>query len=231
MTSDPAAILFDLDGTLVDTLPDLRWAMNTLMAEMGRRPITADEIRIWVGDGVATLVQRAIDATGGTESAGYAAAVDRFLGHYATHVAVASRPYPGVERMLTALRSAGYRLGVCTNKPTGLSVALLTSLGLISSFAAVVGGDTVKARKPSPEHVFATLRAMGAGEGKALLVGDSVNDVAAARAAHVPAVVVSFGYSRTPPLDLGADAVIDDFAALPDLIRQLLSGSVASVFQ
>ena len=216
------AVLFDLDGTLVDTLPDLLWAMNALMDEMGRRPIAAAELRGWIGDGVAALVKRALEATGGLADASAAAAAERYLTHYASHVAVESRAYPSVAPALQALRSAGYRLGVCTNKPTRLAVAILESLGLIASFAAVVGGDSVAARKPDAEHIFATLRAMDAGGGKRLMVGDSGNDVAAARHAAIPVVVVSYGYAHGAPADLGADAVIDDFAALPTLVEQIL---------
>ena len=220
--SPRGAILFDLDGTLVDTLPDLLWAMNALMGELGRRMITARELRGWIGDGVAALVRRAVDATGGLSDGSYTAMTERYHAHYESHVAVGSRVYPGVEATLRTLRDAGYRMGVCTNKHTGLSVALLEALGLRPLFEAVVGGDALKHRKPSAEHIAATLGAMGMDGGKALMVGDSENDMAAARNAKIPVIAVSFGYAHVAPMALGADAVIDDFAVLPELIGRFL---------
>lgn len=213
-TRQPAAILFDLDGTLVDTLPDLLGAMNSLLAELGRRRAAVAELRTWVGDGAAALVDRAVAATGGLLP-DMPAVLQRFLALYASRVAAESRPFPGVEATLLRLSAAGHPLGVCTNKPTRLSVELLTALGLASLFAAVVGGDTVAQRKPAAFHVHATLQAMRAEGGKALMVGDSGNDVAAARAAAIPVVAVTYGYSRVAPEALGADLLIDDFTQLP----------------
>jgi phosphoglycolate phosphatase len=216
------AVLFDLDGTLVNTLPDMLWAMNAVLTEMGRPAVTTAELRGWIGDGVAALVERVLAATGGVERSALSGVVERFSQRYMSHVAVASTVYPGVEPALRALRAAVYRLGVCTNKPTALSVELLTALGLSPLFAGIVGGDAVTARKPHPEHLLATLAAMDARGCRAMMVGDSANDVAVARAAGVPVVVVSYGYARTAPENLGADAVIDDFAQLPALAGRLL---------
>lgn len=219
---EPAAILFDLDGTLVDSLPDLGSAMNRLLVEMGRRPASLAEVRSFVGDGVGVLVERSLMATGGMPDEPLAAVVKRFLDHYRGHTAIETRPYPGVVGALEALKSAGHSLGVCTNKPTDLSVELLGSLGLARMFSAIVGGDAVPARKPDPGHLLATLDAMHMTGRKALMVGDSPNDVISARAAGIPVVVVGFGYARMDPRDLGADAVIDDFARLPDLVAEYL---------
>lgn len=213
--SQPAAILFDLDGTLVDSLPDMHRAMNVMLADMGRRLVDAAEVRRWVGDGATRLVERVLTATGGLPQAPLATFVGAFLGHYQGHTAIETRPYPGVTATLESLKAAGHPLGVCTNKPTGLAIEVLDALDLSPLFQAVVGGDSVTARKPDGEHVRATLDAMGMTGRKALMVGDSGNDVAAARAAGLPVVVVGFGYSRVDPRDLGADALIDDFTALP----------------
>jgi phosphoglycolate phosphatase len=211
----PAAILFDLDGTLVDSLPDLSWAVNQLLAEFGREPATLADMRTWVGDGVAVLVERSLMATGGLPELPVAEAVKRYLDYYRGHAAVETRPYPGVLTTLTALRAAGHPLGVCTNKPTDLSVLLLNALGMRDFFSAVVGGDGVPERKPHPGHLWATLDAMGMRDRKALMVGDSLNDVAAAKAAGIPVTVVSFGYTQIPVETMGADVVIADFADLP----------------
>ncbi len=211
----PTAILFDLDGTLVDSLPDLLRATNILLAGLDRRPATADELRGWVGDGAAVLVAHAMAATGGPPEAAPALLLKTFLDIYEGGLADLSKPYPGVEATLQQLVARGHRLGVCTNKPTALSVELLDALGLSSLFAAIVGGDSVAAKKPDPGHIRATLEAMGATGQRALMVGDSGNDVAAAKAAGIPVVAVSFGYSRVDPRGLGADVLIDDFAQLP----------------
>ena len=218
----PAAILFDLDGTLVDSLPDLAWAINQLLAELGRKPATLADVRTWVGDGVSVLVERCLDATGGPTERPLADAVKCYLGYYRAHAAVDTRAFPGVLKTLAALRAAGHPLGVCTNKPTDLSVLLLDALGMSDFFMAVVGGDGAPERKPHPGHLLATLDAMGAGDRKALMVGDSLNDVAAAKAAGIPVVAVSFGYTRVPVDAMGADVVIDDFADLPRQAERFL---------
>lgn len=211
----PSAILFDLDGTLVDSLPDMAWSMNQLLAELGRKPTTLADMRTWVGDGVAVLVERCLMATGGLPEQPLAEVVKRYLAFYRTHVAVETRPFPGVLATLKALRAAGHPLGVCTNKPTDLSLLLLDGLGLTGFFSAVIGGDSVPERKPHPGHLRATLDAMRMSDRNALMVGDSPNDVAAAKAAGIPVVVVGFGYTRIPAEALGADVVIADFADLP----------------
>ena len=222
--SVPAAVLFDLDGTLVDSLPALRRAMNALLAEMGRPPVGADELRGWIGDGARALVERCLVASGGLSDLPLADSVKRYLAHYRGHTAEDCQPYPGVGGALRALKEAGHPLGVCTNKPTDLSVELLTALGLAPFFSAIVGGDAVARPKPDGLHVLTTLDRMGAAGHRALMVGDSANDVAAARAAGCPVVVVSFGYSQVVPKDLGADAVIDDFADLTRVAARYLQG-------
>jgi phosphoglycolate phosphatase len=200
---------------LVDSLPDLAWAMNQLLDEMGRKPATLAEVRTWVGDGAAVLVERCLMATGGLPNRPLAEAVERFLAYYRTHVAVETRPYPGVLAALTALSAAGHPLGVCTNKATDLSILLLDALDMRRFFSAVIGGDSVAERKPHPGHLRAALDAMQVNNGrKVLMVGDSPNDVAAAKAAGIPVVVVGFGYTQIPAEAMGADVVIANFADL-----------------
>jgi phosphoglycolate phosphatase len=210
------AVVFDLDGTLVDTAPDLGGALNRLLAEHGRVPIGADGIRRMISDGAAKLVERGFAATGGLPAA-LPSLVERFLAIYEPNIAETSRPFPGVVETLERLKAAGLRLGVCTNKPDEATRRLLAALDLSRHFTAVSGGD-VPARKPDARHLLGVLRDLDASPTRSLMVGDSPNDVAAARNAGVPVVVVSFGYTTTPAAQLGADRLIDDFAALPEIL-------------
>jgi phosphoglycolate phosphatase len=219
--NQPIAFLFDLDGTLVDSLPDLAWAMNRLLDEIGRPPVALEDVRRWVGDGASTLVERCLEATGGLPKRPLGEAVSSFLAHYRGHAAVDSRVYPGVVGTLAGLAAAGHPLGVCTNKPTDLSLIVLSELGLDKFFSAVVGGDGVARRKPHPDHILATLTAMGVSGREALMVGDSRNDVIAARAAGIPVVVVRFGYAQGAPEALGGDLVIDRYEDLPAAAAKL----------
>jgi phosphoglycolate phosphatase len=210
------AIIFDLDGTLVDTAPDLGASLNRLLTEHGRATIGADGIRRMIGDGAAKLVERGFAANGGLP-APLPALVERFLAIYEPAIAETSRPFPGVVATLERLRAAGLRLGVCTNKPDEATRRLLEALDLARYFAAVSGGD-VPARKPDARHLLGVVERLGATASRSLMVGDSMNDVASARNAGVAVVVVSFGYTITPAAQLGADAVIDRFEALPGLL-------------
>jgi len=210
------AVIFDLDGTLVDTAPDLGDALNRLLAEHGRAPIGAEGIRRMIGDGAAKLVERGFQATGGLPAA-LPALVERFLGIYEPRIAETSRPFPGVVAALERLAAAGLRLGVCTNKPDEATRRLLAALDLARYFSAVSGGD-VPARKPATRHLLGVVERLGSTAARSLMVGDSINDVASARNAGVAVVVVSFGYTITPAAELGADMVIERFDALPGLL-------------
>jgi phosphoglycolate phosphatase len=216
------AIVFDLDGTLVDSAPDLCDALNRMLARRGRPPVEPAAIRAMIGDGARALVRRGLEGGGGVgDEAAFEAAVAEFLAHYDAHLADRSRPFPGVIEALTQLSAAGCRLGVCTNKAERFSRKLLDALGLGQFFAAVVGGDSLPARKPDPAHLVGALAQMGARPAEAVMVGDSANDVAAARGAGVPVVVVSFGYTRTPAAALGGDRLIDHFDELAAALAAL----------
>jgi phosphoglycolate phosphatase len=209
-------ILFDLDGTLVDSAPDLRAALNRLMASRGLGPFTLPEVVAMVGDGARALVERALAARGLTFDE---AALDSFLLDYTAHAAVETRPYPGVPEALETLSAAGWRLAVCTNKPEAAARELLRALDLMPRFAALGGGDSFPVRKPDPGHLLATLRLAGGEPGRAVMIGDHHNDIAAARGAGIPAIFAGWGYG---PAAMAAGApVAASAAALPALLREL----------
>jgi len=217
------AVVFDLDGTLIDSAPDLRTALNRLLAEENRRPLALDEVKMMIGDGARKLVERGFAATGqAADGDDVDALTGRFLAFYEGHAAEETRVYPGAADALQALQEAGYGLGLCTNKPHAATLEILAALGLGGYFRAVVGGDTVPGvRKPDPRHLLAALERLGAEPQQAVMVGDNRNDVAAARGAGLAVIVVSFGYPKMPVEELGADLIIDRFQDLPGAIGRL----------
>jgi len=220
VTTLPAFILFDLDGTLVDTAPDLCAALNHALGVLGRPPVPADEVRHMVGHGARKLLARGLGASGEVTAELVEAGVPPFMAYYHAHIADGSRPYPGVEAALDALVAAGCGVAVCTNKPHALAVELLEALGWQDRFSAVLGFDSVPKAKPDAGHVLATLAAMGGRREDAVFVGDSITDVGAAHNAGLPVIAVSFGFSDRPVGELGADVVIDHFdELLPALER------------
>jgi phosphoglycolate phosphatase len=220
------AVVFDLDGTLVDTAPDILAYLNEMLAELGRPGLDLSEIRPMIGDGVKNLLIRGLDASGGTP-----ADIDlntlfhRFLERYTEEPARLSRPFEGVIDVLDALQAAGVRMGVCTNKPQRPTDRLLARLGLDRYFDSVIGGDVLAIRKPDPGHLLAVLEHLDVDPARAALVGDSAADQKAAKAAGVPCILVSFGYTKTPAADLGADGVIDRFADLPAVLGSMSQAS------
>lgn len=221
MDAQPATILFDLDGTLVDTAPDLTAALNHALGCLGRPPVPPASVRHMVGHGARRLLEQGLAATGEASAALVEAGVPAFLDHYAAHIADASQPYPGVERALDRLAARGSRLAICTNKPQQLSDALVAAMGWQARFAAVVGFDSVLRPKPDAGHVLAALDAAGGSIGHAAFVGDSITDVNAARNAGVPVVAVSFGFADRPPAALGADRLIDHYDELLAALESL----------
>lgn len=216
----PKLVIFDLDGTLVDTAPDLCAALDHALVALGREPVDAGVVRHLVGHGARALLEAGLGLTGGNDAALVEAGLPLFLSYYAAHIADGSRPYDGVEDAMDALAAAGTRLAVCTNKPVALAKALIDALGWGGRFAAVLGGDSLAVRKPDGVHVTATATAADADVGDAVFVGDTAVDVAAARDARVPVVVVAFGFAPDPR-SLGGDAVIDDYAELVPVLRGL----------
>lgn len=211
-------MLLDLDGTLIDTVPDLTAALNRIMHARGLAGFTLAETATMVGDGVAKLLERACAARGRQADAADQAA---FATDYAAHAAEASLPYPGVADTLRALAAAHWRLAVCTNKPEAPARALLRAFGLDGLLAAIGGGDSFPTRKPDPRHMLATLAAAGGTPDRAVAVGDHANDVAASTGAGLPCIFATWGYGP-PAMAAGAAATATTFAEVPALARALL---------
>jgi phosphoglycolate phosphatase len=215
-----AGLIFDLDGTLVDTAPDLLGATNAVLRSEGRREVDPATLRHMVGFGARSLIQQAMAATGaGVEDARLPELVDRFLVHYRAHIADASVAFPGVEETLAALAAEGAHLAVLTNKPQEMADLLLAALKLDRFFPVVYGAGRMSYVKPDARIFHDVVRDLNCGSG--IMIGDSITDVATARAAKAPVILVSYGYTPEPADSLGADAVTDHFTEIPALARAL----------
>lgn len=216
-------VVFDLDGTLVDSAPDLVATLNIVFAREGLPPVPYETARNLVGGGARSLIERSLRAEGRKLAVNE---VDRlvkeFIAHYAAHIADRSRPFPGVESALDELGAGGCRFAVCTNKLEWLAVRLLDALGLAERFAAICGADTFGLRKPNPEFLRRTIIRAGGEIGHAVMVGDSATDVTTARTAGVPVIAVDYGYTETPVGELGPQRVISTLIELPSAVSELL---------
>jgi phosphoglycolate phosphatase len=215
------AIACDLDGTLVDSVPDLASAVDATLADFGLPPVGEAQVRTWVGNGAAKLVARALtgDSEGNPPAAHLTAALDRFHRHYGENLCVGSRLYDGVLEGLLALATLGYPLACVSNKPDAFAWPLLERLGIADHFEIVVGGDTAPAKKPAPDALLMVAERLRVELPKLLLVGDSVNDVGAARAARCPVVCVPYGYNHGEDIrHADPDAMIESLADLPALL-------------
>jgi len=219
-----AVVAFDLDGTLVDTAPDLIGTLNVLLAEEGVRPFPLDQARPFIGKGARWLIERGFAEAGAPLAPEQVPALfDRFIARYLEHIADESRPFPGCVEALDTLREAGAKLAVCTNKLTGLSASLLGALGLADRFEVIVGADAAPAIKPDPRHLAAAVDAVGGQMNRTVLVGDAATDAGAARAAGAGLILVSFGYTEVPAAELDPDILIHHFDELPGAVSRLLS--------
>ncbi len=207
------AVIFDLDGTLIDSAPDIADAINMVMAEFGRQALTEGAVRDMVGNGWAGLLERAMTLTGGMPEEAASAIEDRFRRFYLPRSTRLSSLYPGVAGTIDALRRDGTAIGVCTNKRQAGADHVVAAFGLEEAIGAVVGGDT-GVMKPDPAHLAIVLDRLDVAATDAVMVGDSHADVAAAHGAGMPCVVVSYGYAGVPPASLGADRMIDRMADL-----------------
>lgn len=217
----PETILFDLDGTLVDSAADLAAAIDRMLAELGKPLAGESRVREWVGNGATVLVQRALagrhdhEAGGPLDEATFRDALDRFFTAYTDLNGRHATVYDGIETFLQQAHERGCKLGVVTNKPSAFTDDLLEQMGLSHWFGTTVSGDTLTVKKPRPEPLHHALRELGADAGSALMVGDSVTDVRAAQNAGLPVVAVRYGYNFGDPIDsLGAEIVVDSLAEL-----------------
>jgi phosphoglycolate phosphatase len=215
----PTAI-FDLDGTLVDSVPDIHAALNRLMAARALPGFTMAQVTGFIGDGVPTLLTRAFAAHGQQPDGG---AYAEFLADYEASAAIHTRPFDGIPAALDSLQASGWRLAVCTNKPEAAARLLLDALGLLGRFAAVGGGDSFPTRKPDPAHLLATLQQAGGDPMMAVMIGDHHNDMAAAAGAGVPAVFVTWGYGTREAA--GAAPVAERPSELPGLLASALAAT------
>jgi phosphoglycolate phosphatase len=221
-------IAFDLDGTLVDTASDLCAALNLVLEESGNKTVPLGQMRNIVGNGARVMIERGLALEGKRASTvELDKMLARFLVHYETHLSDGSRPFPGAKETLDTLKDSGALLVVCTNKFEGLSVKLLQDLGLAHYFACIAGSDTFPVRKPDAGHLLGAISKAGGHSSSAIMVGDSVTDVSTARAANVPVIAVSFGYSDVPAQKLGADRVTGSLLEVPAIARELLQRAQA----
>jgi phosphoglycolate phosphatase len=211
------AIIFDLDGTLVDSAEDLRAALNRLLGDLGLRPIEAAEIKGMIGDGVLKLVERGLIAANGDPEQ-KEALLPRFLEIYQANPANLTRPYPGVVETLSGLQRQQFRLAVVTNKPVSATRKILEALSMAEFFPVVVGGDSLSQRKPHPAPLLEAARQLGVDACQTLMVGDNIHDVEAAHAAGMRCIAVSYGYHHRPPSEFNADHLVDRFDELLSLV-------------
>jgi phosphoglycolate phosphatase len=219
----PPVLVLDLDGTLVDSAPDLIGALNTVLVAEGVKALPLEIGRNYVGQGVRALLERGFAASGVVLPAERMEALyPLFVTYYEAHIADETRPFRGALAALDRFAGAGWRLAVCSNKLEHLTRSLLDRLELTRRFAAITGGDTYGATKPNAKPVLATIAAAGGAPGRAVMVGDSAADIDGAKAAGIPVVAVDFGYTPVPVRELKPDAIISDFEALWGAAAKLL---------
>ena len=217
-------IAFDLDGTLVETAPDLLRATNHALAMEGLAPVSLADVRAHVSFGARAMIVEGLRLRGRqTTTAEIDHLFDGFIRYYAANIAVDSHAFDGLEQALDRLAGRGATLVVCTNKQEGLSRQLLEALGLMHRFQALAGRDTYPVYKPHPDHLTGVIRAAGGDVSRAIMVGDSDTDIKTARAAGVPVVAVPFGYTDVPVYDLGPDAIIEHYRELEAAVERLIA--------
>jgi phosphoglycolate phosphatase len=215
------AVVFDLDGTLIDSVPGIAAALNDVLADLGRVRLPVEQVRPMIGEGFNVTITKSLQATGGLDGHDIAALALRWERIYLDREIMRTQVYPGVFEVLRELQDRGVALSICTNKPRPVTRPLLEAIGLWPFMRAVVTPEDVEAMKPDPRHVLATVAAMDVRDGCAVYVGDSEIDVAAARAAMLPVVLVRYGYCRVPFDSLRPDVMIDRFDELPAALAAL----------
>ncbi|MEZ5776287.1 MAG: HAD family hydrolase [Hyphomicrobiaceae bacterium] len=220
-------VVFDLDGTLVDTAPDLAHATNHALSRIGIPAVALETVRASVSHGARAMLVKALDIAGWTlPDAEIDDLLTHFLDFYGENIAVESRPYPDAVEVVKGLKGRGMRLAVCTNKREGMSRKLLKELGMLDLFSAVVGRDTLPVYKPDPGHLIGTVILADGDLGRTVMVGDSETDVLTAKAAGIPVIGVTFGYTHAPIASFGPDAVIDHYRDLANAVDMLAAARV-----
>jgi phosphoglycolate phosphatase len=223
--SKAATIVFDLDGTLVDTAPDLISALNYVLAREGLAPVPLHSARSMIGQGARKLIERGLEVEGREMSPEQISGLTSdFIAFYAEHIADESRPFEGLLDALDDLAAQGHRLAVCTNKLEWLSKRLLDKLAMTDRFAAICGADTFGVSKPDPTILRQTVQTAGGEIARTIMVGDAGPDVGVARRTGVPVIGVSFGYTDIPMIELKPDRLIGHMTLLPQAVRELLDG-------
>ncbi|MFC1689941.1 phosphoglycolate phosphatase [Pseudomonadota bacterium] len=218
-TGYPGAIVWDLDGTLVDSAPDLANALNSLLTEKGKRTHTVDRVRPMIGAGVGKLIERGFRAAGESlDESGIEALLPQFMEFYTACATQQTALNPDARFVLEHFYNAGIPQGLCTNKPIGVTKLILDALDISGFFGSVVGGDSTSQRKPHPLPLLTCIEEMSARPDDTVMIGDSGADVGAARAADVPVILVPDGYTGVPAVSLGADYVVGRLADVPHSI-------------
>lgn len=215
------AVIFDLDGTLIDSVQGITASLNTALREMGRRALDRTEVQPMIGDGGLHTVEMGLNATGGSSGVDMNAVFARWTRAYTEDEVVKTEPYPRVLETLNLLATRGFHLGLCTNKTRAVTIPILEAAGLARFFGVVVTPEDTPHRKPDGRHILATAAAMKADPTRVVYVGDSEIDASAAASAGVPFILVSYGYPRGPIADIRAQAVIADFGDLPAALAQM----------
>jgi len=214
-------VLWDLDGTLTDSIVDICASINSVLSQYGLSRIAVDDARLMVGLGAGKLLERAFNHVDGRELYDADAAYAKFVEHYSDHCCVQTSLFPGIAEVLDTLHQRGYKQGVCTNKPVQMANTIVTELGLQPYFGSVIGGDSTAKRKPDAEPVVACLSELGCATETALMVGDSPADAGCAIAAGVPVVLVDWGYTADTLDTLGAEAIVSDIAQLAEWLPEV----------
>ena len=221
----PFAAIFDLDGTLIDTAPDLTRATNHVLSSQGRRAISVAELRPFVGRGARRMIERGFAASGAPVPPDLVDSLyDAFIAYYTENIAVDSQPFPGTLELLDRLEAAGVKLGICTNKQERLSLRLMDRLGLTQRFGAIIGADTIGISKPDPAPYREAIARLGAIGGGSVMIGDSETDILTARAAGVPVIAVTFGYTDRHVSEFNPDHLVDHMQHVWPVIAGYLDG-------
>jgi phosphoglycolate phosphatase len=222
-------VIYDLDGTLIDSAKDMQLAVSHVLADHGLPPVTEDDVRIFMGQGSKVTMAKAFAKHGkALDGAALSAATAEFVRYYEADPVSHTVAFDGVAQVVAHFARLGLRQGVCTNKFEKPSRMILEHLNLMPPIADVAGADTFPVRKPDPRHILMLVERMGGSSARTVMIGDSIHDVEAAHGAGLPAVLVSWGYTVRPASELGAEAVIQQFDALPEALKQIAGGQIAA---